>query len=124
MEEIFQDMHGAKYFSRLDYESAYHQLSLHASSRDFTAFITHEGIFRFTRTCFGLASTPSAFQKFMHEILADLPGAKCILDDVIVYGKTKQENDRNLHRVLDKFLKVGLRLNDKCVFNVQTVLMC
>ena len=57
----------------------------------------------------------------MHEILADLPGAKCILDDVIVYGKTKQEHDRNLHGVLHKFLNVGLKLNDKCVFNVQTV---
>ena len=121
VDEIFQEMHGAKYFSRLDCASAYHQLALHEESRDLTAFISHEGIFRFTRTCFGLASAPSAFQKLMHSVLSDVPGAKCILDDVIVWGRTKQEHDNNLHRVLGKFLKVGLKLNDKCQFNVQKV---
>ena len=62
IEEVFAELRGARMFSTLDLQSAYHQVPLHEESRDLTAFITHEGLFRFCRVPYGLASAPSAFQ--------------------------------------------------------------
>lgn len=59
-----------------------------------------------------LASAPSAFQKKMAEILKDIPGVQNYLDDLIVYGKTLQEHDQNLHTFLQKLKEAGLVLND------------
>lgn len=61
-----------------------------------TAFITHEGLFRFRRVPYGLCSAPSAFSKMMSLVLKDLKGVQNYLDDIIVYGKGKEEHDHNL----------------------------
>uniref|UniRef100_A0A5S6QQR1 Reverse transcriptase domain-containing protein n=1 Tax=Trichuris muris TaxID=70415 RepID=A0A5S6QQR1_TRIMR len=78
----------ATVFSALDLRSAYHQLVLHENSRDLTAFITDEGLFRFCRVPYGLCSAPSAFQKVMSDLLRGLPGVVCYLDDIVVFAHT------------------------------------
>ncbi|PIK48057.1 hypothetical protein BSL78_15069 [Apostichopus japonicus] len=121
IEELLTELQGASYFSKLDLKSAYHQLQLHEESRDLTTFITHAGIYRYKRVCFGLASAPSCFQKVMHSILTGLQGVQCYLDDVVVYGKTQAEHDQNLQRVLTKIRDSGMKLNSKCEFNATTI---
>nr|XP_054760411.1 uncharacterized protein K02A2.6-like [Lytechinus pictus] len=117
--ESFCELEGSSVFSKLDLASAYHQLELAEESRDLTAFITHDGLFRYKRVCFGLASAPSTFQKMMTSILAGLPGVQCYLDDVIVYGKDKTEHDKRFTDVLTRMQNVGLRLNNKkCKFHL------
>ncbi|CAM5171660.1 unnamed protein product [Natator depressus] len=117
IQEVFAELHGAKMFSTLDLQSAYHQVMLHEDSRDLTAFITHEGLFRFKRVPCGLASAPSAFQKMMSLILKNQHGVQCYLDDIIVFGNTSEENDNNLQSVLNCISKAGLKLNrSKCKF--------
>ena len=46
IQELLCGLYNAKVFSQLDMESAYHQLELHPNSRDLTAFITHDGLYR------------------------------------------------------------------------------
>lgn len=118
-EDLLQSLQGAKWFSKLDLASAYHQVTLHEDSRDLTTFVTHEGLFRFKRVCFGLASAPSAFQQLMHQILSGCSGVKFYIDDIIVFGSTQKEHDDNLGKVLTRIASSGLKLNDKCVFDVQ-----
>lgn len=119
IDELLNSLSGASHFSKLDLASAYYQVRLDPKSRDLTAFITHEGLFRFTRVCFGLASAPAAFQKIMSNILKDCKGVQFYLDDVIVYGSSQQEHDENLHTVLQKISQAGMKLNKKAVFSVQ-----
>lgn len=69
MEDLFSELAGATHYSQIDLSSAYHQLPLHPESRKLIAFITHEGLFQFTRVPFGLASAPSAFQEMMQTVL-------------------------------------------------------
>ena len=91
---------------------------LHEDSRDLTSFITHEGLFRYKRVCFGLSSAPSAFQKMMSVILSGLKGVQSYLDDLIVYGKDQSEHDANLQAVLKRLQKYGVKLNKgKCLFS-------
>lgn len=118
MDDIFSNMSGATVFSTIDLANAYHQVLLAEESRDLTAFITHEGLFRFKRVPYGLCSAPSAFCKMMSILLKGLEGVQYFLDDVIVYGKSKEEHDRNLQKVLAAIREAGLQLNDeKCQFN-------
>lgn len=122
IDELLANLRGAKVFSTIDLANAYYQLPLHEDSRDITAFITHEGLFRFCRVPYGLASAPSAFQKMMATILQGVPGVQNYLDDLIIYGTTPAEHDRSLDTVLLKLREAGLVLNDtKCRFRQTTL---
>lgn len=81
VEELTALFHGSTVFSKLDLRQGYLQIPLHPASRDLTAFVTHAGVFRYTRMPFGLSSAPSCFQKVMSTILAGLPGTAVYLDD-------------------------------------------
>ncbi|CAI5660563.1 unnamed protein product [Oreochromis niloticus] len=111
MEDVFSQLAGATHFSQIDLTSAYHQLPLHPDSRSLTAFITHEGLFQFTRVPFGLASAPSAFQKMMQTVLRDQTGVQNYLDDIIVYGHSREEHDERLQAVLQRLKDAGLQIN-------------
>lgn len=113
MEELLSTLTGATVFSTIYLESAYHQLTLHPDSRDLTAFITHEGLFRFCRVPYGLASEPAAFQKLMATVLRGVPNVQNYLDDIICYGRTAQLHDTALETVLQRLKKAGLQLNEK-----------
>lgn len=114
MEEMFAELRGETLFSTLDLQSAYHQVPLHEDSRSLTTFITHDGLFRFKRVPFGLASGPSCFQRMMSFILKGLSGVQCYLDD-IVSGMTAEEQDKRLTAVLRCIEEAGLKLNvPKC----------
>ncbi|XP_077538135.1 uncharacterized protein LOC144150167 [Haemaphysalis longicornis] len=119
VEELLQMFHGAVCFSKLDLASAYHQLLLEEGSRDLTTFVTHEGLFRFKRVCFGLASAPAVFQKMMSQILKNCRNVVCYLDDILVWGKTQAEHDASLVEVLTCIANSGMKLNDKCLFSVK-----
>nr|CAH7744111.1 unnamed protein product [Callosobruchus chinensis] len=113
-------LRNAKYFSRLDLESAYHQLELDVDSRPITTFITHKGIFRYKRLMFGVNSAPEIFQRIFEAILAPCQNCLNYLDDIIIYGSTEFEHDRCLNKVLEVLDTHNVLLNkSKCLFKVQ-----
>jgi len=111
----------ARVFSKIDLKSAYHQIPLAEESRDMTCFITHWGLDRNTRVCFGLASTPSDFQRITMEILNGLENVICYLDDVLVYAPDRGSHDRILSEVLNRIRACGLTLYNKCIFGVSSI---
>lgn len=98
-EEILQLLAAATWFSKLDLASAYHQVGLTETSRELTTFLSQEGLFRFKRVCFGLASAPTTVQKLMANVLKGCLGVVCYLDHIVVWGKTKPEHHHNLREV-------------------------
>lgn len=52
-EELSAKFHGSTVFSKLDLRQGYLQVPLHPESRNLTAFVTHIGVFRYTRMPFG-----------------------------------------------------------------------
>ena len=54
----------------------------------------------------------------MSQILADLEGTICLIDNILIFGKTQEEHDAWLTKVLEKLQTVGLTLNsNKCEFS-------
>lgn len=59
-EKLLHSFNEARYFSKLDLASAHYQVTTYPDSSDLMTFIMHDGLFRFKRVCFGLASAPAA----------------------------------------------------------------
>ena len=114
-DDLVDALNGAKVFSKLDLRSGYHQLSLAPESRYITTFATHEGLRRYKRLNFGTNSASEIFQHVISEQIRDISGAINISDDIIVFGKTRQEHDQALHAVLQQFANSGLTISpEKC----------
>lgn len=109
-------MKDAKVFTKLDARSGFWQIPITPESRPLTTFITPFGRYQFNRLPFGIASAPEHFQRRMSQMLEDFDGIICHADDVLVYGRDREEHDQRLHCVLQKFRQVGLTLNEKCEF--------
>ena len=58
IDEVLQDLNQSKFFSKLDLNSAYHQIELVPESRDITTFGTHDGLYRYKRLMFGYKLCP------------------------------------------------------------------
>ena len=105
-------------FSKIDANSGFWQIPLDKQSALLTTFITPFGRYHFNRLPFGITSAPEHFQRRMSEVLSDLEGVVCLIDDVLVHGKSQEEHDHRLKKVLERVKQVGLTLNvDKCEFS-------
>lgn len=84
----------------MDTASRFWQIPLDDDSRRLTTFITPFKGYCFRRLPFGIMSAPEIFQKRMTELLRNVKGVCCFMDDVLVYGRTREEHDRRLDEVL------------------------
>lgn len=97
-------------------------MKLSADSQELTTFITPYGRYCFCRLPFGITSAPEYFQKQMARILEGQEGVANMIDDILVFGRTRQEHDARLSQVLSRLAKAGITLNeDKCRFGVSEV---
>ena len=118
VEQTLAQLVGAKVFSKLDANSGFWQIPLSPQSYKLTTFITPFGRYCFRRLPFGITSAPEHFQRRMSEILADLEGIVCLIDDILIYAETQEEHDRRLDKVLQRLQERGLTLNaSKCLFS-------
>ena len=121
-EEVFHTLNGAKFFSKLDLNKGYHQLELDEQSRDITTFTCHLGLFRYKRLIFGINSALEEFQHTLSRVLSHCKGCHNISDDIIVFGASKEEHDRNLKEVFKTLEEAGLTLNKaKCDIGVTEI---
>ena len=118
VDELINDLNGAKIFSKVDLRSGYHQLELDKNSRSITTFSTHVGLFRYKRLKFGVCSASEVFQKEIRTIVSDLEGVTNIADDILIYGSTQEKHDVALEALFRRLKDNGLTLNkQKCEFN-------
>jgi hypothetical protein len=103
VDELFDRLQGARYFSKIDLRSGYHQIRIAAEDVPKTAFRTRYGHYEFMVLPFGLTNAPATFMHLMHQALRPLLDecALVFLDDILIYSRTLEEHEQHIRRVLD-----------------------
>ncbi|CAB4019155.1 uncharacterized protein K02A2.6-like [Paramuricea clavata] len=116
---------GGKKFSKIDRRQAYHQIELQEESKKYLTLNTSMGLFQYNRLVFGITSAPAISQRTMDQLLEGTSGISCILDDMIVTGKSDGEHMANLEEVFRRLHHHGLRANkSKCEFFKEKITFC
>ena len=122
MEELAHKPSGAQHFSKLDAKNGYWSIPLDEGSQLLTTFHTPFGRFCFRRMPFGLVMSQDVFLQRMDLILEKCPGTIGPIDDVIVYGKMKEEHARNLYNLMRIAQTEGLCFNsEKCMIDQKRI---
>lgn len=122
IEMTLANLQGAKYFSKIDINKGFYQIKLNKESQLLTCFITPFGRYIFTRLPFGISCAPEYFVAKYAQVLRDIQNIASHVDDVLIYGKTKEEHDKALQLVLKRLSDEGITINrSKSVFCVKKV---
>ena len=116
--DFTQHIHGAIIFSSLDLKSAFWQLDVRPTDRQFMAFCTHRGNFMYNKLPQGLTYASSSFQRFINHVLQNTDTfCFAYIDDIIIFSKNELEHKKHLLEIANRLNSYGLTLNmNKCVF--------
>ena len=116
--EMFDSLYGARWFSSLDIKSAYWQVEVEEADKEKTAFTVGPlGFYVCNRMPFGLSNAPATFQRLMENCLGDMNMQSCLiyLDDIVVFSRTFEEHIERLEKVFERLVEAGLKLSPaKC----------
>ena len=97
IDELFDQLQGAAYFSKIDLSSSYHQLRVRDSNVSKTAFRIRYGHYEFLVMPFGLINALAIFMALMNKIDQF---TVVFIDDILVYSKSIEEREKHLRIAL------------------------
>ena len=122
VEDLFDRLNGAGFFTTMDLASGYNQVKLPFADIAKTAFTTPTGHYEYLVMPFGLCNAPAAFQALMNKIFRDQLNKTVLiyLDDILVFSRTFPEHLQHLRLVLSRLRQHQLRVKlSKCSFAQQ-----
>ena len=116
IDDLFDQLQGASYFSKIDLRSGYHQLKVRECDIPKTAFWTRYGHFEFLVMSFGLTNAPTTFMDLMNWVFKQYLDMFVIvfIDDILVYSRNESDHANHLkivwqtlrdHQLFTKFSK-------------------
>lgn len=111
IEDIIDDIGGAKYVSKLDLLKGYYQVKLTEEAKRISAFVTPNGLFQYTVMPFGMRNAPASFQRLMTLVTSGLEGVRVYLDDLVIYSITWEQHMERLRRLLTAMADAKLTIN-------------
>ncbi|GJU11178.1 putative reverse transcriptase domain-containing protein [Tanacetum coccineum] len=124
IDDLFDQLQGSQFFSKINLRSGYHQLRVHEDEIPKTVFRTRYGHFEFTVMPFGLTNAPAIFMALMNRVCRLYLDKFVIvfIDDILIYSKTQEEHVEHLRLVLELLKKEKLYAKFfKCKFWLREV---
>ena len=113
LDEISYLLKDAKVFTVCDANKGFFQVPLAEESKILTAILTPEGVYVHNVLAMGLSLASDVFEMIIKDMIKGLPGVINIADDLLIFGSTIEEHDKNLVAVLDRCKEIGLTLNPR-----------
>jgi hypothetical protein len=116
---LFDQLVGAKVFSKIDLRSGYHQIRVRPEDIPKTAFTTRYGLYEYLVMSFRLTNAPAHFTYLMNSMFMPESDKFVVvfIDDVLIYSKSKEEHATHLRVVLTRFWEHKLYAKfSKCEF--------
>ena len=123
IDDLFDQLRGARVYSKIDLRTGYHQLRVRDTDIPKTAFRTRYWHFEFTVMPFGLTNAPTAFMDLIHRIFQPYLDQFVVVfvDDILIYSQSEWEHEYHLrivlqllrdHQLYAKFSKCELWLTE------------
>jgi hypothetical protein len=98
IEDLFDQMRGAKVFSKIDLRSGYHQLKIQQEDIPKTAFISRYGLYEFTVMSSGLTNTLAYFMYLMNKVFMEYLDKFVVvfIDDILIFSRNEEEHEEHL----------------------------
>lgn len=122
--DLFDQLQGAKVFSKIDLRLGYHQLKIQEKDIPKTAFTMRYGLYEYTVMSFGLTNAPAYFMSMMNKVFMEFLDKFVVvfIDDILVYSKNEEEHKEHLRLVLEKLREHQLYAKfSKCEFWLKEV---
>ena len=99
---MFDQLRGARVYSKIDLRTGYHQLRVRETDILETTFRTRYGHFEFMAMPFGLTNTPAAFMDLMHRVFQSYLDQFVVVfvHDILIYSHSEWEHEHHLRIVL------------------------
>jgi len=118
--ELVSQLHGARYFTKLDVHWGFNNVHIKPRDEWKAAFRTNQGLFEPLVMFFGMTNSLVTFQTMMNDIFQDLiaEGIMVVyLDDILIFTRTEEEHAKAIRRVLQVLQEHKLFLHlEKCEF--------
>ncbi len=124
IDDLVGRVEGMHKVASLDLSQAFLQVDLTERSRGLTAFLAPDGKYQFRRMPFGLRNAAVQMQKALEVVLGGLVYVACLvyIDDILIMGRTEEEYNANVVRVLTRLQNAGIKLNrKKCRFGLKEI---
>ncbi|GJW32077.1 putative reverse transcriptase domain-containing protein [Tanacetum coccineum] len=103
IDDLFDQLQDSSVYSKIDLRSGYHQLRFHEEDIPKTAFRTRYDHYEFQVMPFGLTNAPVVFMDLINRVCKPYLDKFVIvfIDDILIYSKSKQENEEHLKLILE-----------------------
>ncbi|WVZ53003.1 hypothetical protein U9M48_003997 [Paspalum notatum var. saurae] len=124
---LFDQLAGAKVFSKINLRSGYYQIKIIEEDIPKTTFSTRNGLYEYLVMSFGLTNAPVFFMYMMNSVfMNELDKFVVFIDDILIYSKSEEEHKEHLRIVLTRLREHKLYAKfSKCTFWLKKVsLLC